>query len=75
MPADAGKEYIEQALIYAWKQRLKGLTFYRTAGRQTDRKQTDSRQEADSRQQTGSRQTAGRQTGSRQQTDSKQFST
>ncbi len=34
MPANAGKEDIEQALIYAWKQGLKGLTIYRTGSRQ-----------------------------------------
>lgn len=34
MPADAGKEDIEQALIYAWKQGLKGITIYRTGSRQ-----------------------------------------
>lgn len=34
MPADAGKEDIEQALIYSWKQGLKGLTIYRTGSRQ-----------------------------------------
>lgn len=34
MPADAGKEDIKQALIYAWKQGLKGLTIYRTGSRQ-----------------------------------------
>lgn len=34
MPADVGKEDIEQALIYAWKQGLKGLTIYRTGSRQ-----------------------------------------
>ncbi|WP_440948751.1 adenosylcobalamin-dependent ribonucleoside-diphosphate reductase [Methanosarcina sp. T3] len=34
MPADAGKEDIEQALIYAWEQGLKGLTIYRTGSRQ-----------------------------------------
>ncbi|KKG13272.1 ribonucleotide reductase [Methanosarcina sp. 2.H.T.1A.6] len=34
MPADAKKEDIEKALIYAWKQGLKGLTIYRTGSRQ-----------------------------------------
>ena len=34
MPADAIKEDIEKALIYAWKQGLKGLTIYRTGSRQ-----------------------------------------
>jgi len=34
MPVDAGKEDIEHALIYAWKQGLKGLTIYRTGSRQ-----------------------------------------
>lgn len=34
MPANAGREDIEQALIYAWKQGLKGLTIYRTGSRQ-----------------------------------------
>jgi ribonucleoside-diphosphate reductase alpha chain len=34
MPADAGKEDIEKALIYAWKQGVKGLTIYRTGSRQ-----------------------------------------
>lgn len=34
MPADAGKEDIEKALIYAWRQELKGLTIYRTGSRQ-----------------------------------------
>ena len=34
MPDYAGKEDIEQALIYAWKQGLKGLTIYRTGSRQ-----------------------------------------
>ncbi len=34
MPVDAGKEDIGKALIYAWKQGLKGLTIYRTGSRQ-----------------------------------------
>jgi ribonucleoside-diphosphate reductase alpha chain len=34
MPDHAGKEDIRQALIYAWKQGLKGLTIYRTGSRQ-----------------------------------------
>jgi ribonucleoside-diphosphate reductase alpha chain len=34
MPDSAGKEDIKQALIYAWKQGLKGLTIYRTGSRQ-----------------------------------------
>jgi ribonucleoside-diphosphate reductase alpha chain len=34
MPDFAGKEDIRQALIYAWKQGLKGLTIYRTESRQ-----------------------------------------
>jgi ribonucleoside-diphosphate reductase alpha chain len=34
MPEYAGKKDIEQALIYAWKQGLKGLTIYRTGSRQ-----------------------------------------
>jgi len=34
MPDYAGKEDIKQALIYAWKQGLKGLTIYRTGSRQ-----------------------------------------
>ncbi|TFH04009.1 MAG: adenosylcobalamin-dependent ribonucleoside-diphosphate reductase, partial [Methanosarcina sp.] len=34
MPADARKEDIEKALIYAWRQGLKGLTIYRTGSRQ-----------------------------------------
>lgn len=34
MPDYAGKEDIKQALIYAWKQDLKGLTIYRTGSRQ-----------------------------------------
>jgi ribonucleoside-diphosphate reductase alpha chain len=34
MPADARKEDIGKALIYAWKQGLKGLTIYRTGSRQ-----------------------------------------
>lgn len=34
MPDFAGKEDIRQALIYAWKQGLKGLTIYRTGSRQ-----------------------------------------
>ena len=34
MPGSAGKEDIKQALIYAWKQGLKGLTVYRTGSRQ-----------------------------------------
>jgi ribonucleoside-diphosphate reductase, adenosylcobalamin-dependent len=34
MPGSAGKEDIKQALIYAWKNRLKGLTIYRTGSRQ-----------------------------------------
>lgn len=34
MPDFAGKEDIKQALIYAWKQGLKGLTIYRTGSRQ-----------------------------------------
>lgn len=34
MPADARKEDIGEALIYAWKQGLKGLTIYRTGSRQ-----------------------------------------
>lgn len=34
MPADARKEDLEKALIYAWKQGLKGLTIYRTGSRQ-----------------------------------------
>lgn len=34
MPADSGKEDIGEALIYAWKQGLKGLTIYRTGSRQ-----------------------------------------
>lgn len=34
MPESAGKEDIKQALIYAWKQGLKGLTIYRTESRQ-----------------------------------------
>ncbi|HIH74130.1 MAG TPA: adenosylcobalamin-dependent ribonucleoside-diphosphate reductase [Methanosarcina sp.] len=34
MPAETGKEDIEKALIYAWKQELKGLTIYRTGSRQ-----------------------------------------
>lgn len=34
MPNFAGKEDIRQALIYAWKQGLKGLTIYRTGSRQ-----------------------------------------
>jgi ribonucleoside-diphosphate reductase alpha chain len=34
MPGYAGKEDIKQALIYAWKQGLKGLTIYRTGSRQ-----------------------------------------
>ena len=34
MPDYAGKEDIKQALIYAWRQGLKGLTIYRTGSRQ-----------------------------------------
>ncbi|WP_240664580.1 adenosylcobalamin-dependent ribonucleoside-diphosphate reductase [Methanosarcina sp. MSH10X1] len=34
MPDSAGKEDIRQALIYAWKNGLKGLTIYRTGSRQ-----------------------------------------
>jgi ribonucleoside-diphosphate reductase alpha chain len=34
MPDYAGKEDIKKALIYAWKQELKGLTIYRTGSRQ-----------------------------------------
>jgi ribonucleoside-diphosphate reductase alpha chain len=34
MPADARKEDIKKALIYAWKQGLKGLTIYRTGSRE-----------------------------------------
>jgi ribonucleoside-diphosphate reductase alpha chain len=34
MPESAGKEDIKQALIYAWKQGLKGLTIYRMGSRQ-----------------------------------------
>lgn len=34
MPESAGKEEIEQALIYAWKKGLKGVTIYRTGSRQ-----------------------------------------
>ncbi len=34
MPADTRKEDIEKALVYAWKQELKGLTIYRTGSRQ-----------------------------------------
>lgn len=34
MPDSAGKEDIKKALIYAWKQELKGLTIYRTGSRQ-----------------------------------------
>lgn len=34
MPDSAGKEDIKQALIYAWKQGLKGLTIYRMGSRQ-----------------------------------------
>ena len=34
MPNFSGKEDIRQALIYAWKQGLKGLTIYRTGSRQ-----------------------------------------
>jgi ribonucleoside-diphosphate reductase alpha chain len=34
MPADTRKEDIEKALIYAWRQGLKGLTIYRTGSRQ-----------------------------------------
>lgn len=34
MPESAGKEDIKQALIYAWKQGLKGFTIYRTESRQ-----------------------------------------
>ncbi|AKB18083.1 MULTISPECIES: adenosylcobalamin-dependent ribonucleoside-diphosphate reductase [unclassified Methanosarcina] len=34
MPEDSGKEDVESALIYAWKQGLKGLTIYRTGSRQ-----------------------------------------
>lgn len=34
MPEYTGKKDIEQALIYAWKQGLKGLTIYRTGSRQ-----------------------------------------
>ncbi|HEY3360234.1 MAG TPA: adenosylcobalamin-dependent ribonucleoside-diphosphate reductase [Methanosarcina sp.] len=34
MPYSAGKEDIKQALIYAWKNGLKGLTIYRTGSRQ-----------------------------------------
>jgi ribonucleoside-diphosphate reductase alpha chain len=34
MPGSAGKEDIKQALVYAWKQGLKGLTIYRTGSRQ-----------------------------------------
>lgn len=34
MPANTRKEDIEKALIYAWKQGLKGLTIYRTGSRQ-----------------------------------------
>lgn len=34
MPNSAGKEDIKQALIYAWKNGLKGLTIYRTGSRQ-----------------------------------------
>jgi ribonucleoside-diphosphate reductase alpha chain len=34
MPDSAGKEDIKKALIYAWKQGLKGLTIYRTGSRQ-----------------------------------------
>ena len=34
MPDFAGKENIKQALVYAWKQGLKGLTIYRMGSRQ-----------------------------------------
>lgn len=34
MPGSARKEDIKQALVYAWKQGLKGLTIYRTGSRQ-----------------------------------------
>lgn len=34
IPEYAGKEDIKQALVYAWKQGLKGLTMYRTGSRQ-----------------------------------------
>jgi ribonucleoside-diphosphate reductase alpha chain len=34
MPHSAGKEDIKQALIYAWRHGLKGLTIYRTGSRQ-----------------------------------------
>lgn len=34
MPDSTGKEDIKQALVYAWKQGLKGLTIYRTGSRQ-----------------------------------------
>ncbi len=34
MPDYTGKEDVKQALIYAWKQGLKGLTIYRTGSRQ-----------------------------------------
>ncbi len=34
MPDSAGKEDIKQALVYAWKHGLKGLTIYRTGSRQ-----------------------------------------
>jgi ribonucleoside-diphosphate reductase alpha chain len=34
MPESAEKEDIKQALVYAWKQGLKGLTIYRTGSRQ-----------------------------------------
>ncbi|MCQ1535783.1 adenosylcobalamin-dependent ribonucleoside-diphosphate reductase [Methanosarcina sp. KYL-1] len=34
MPNEAGREEIRKALIYAWKQGLKGLTIYRTGSRE-----------------------------------------
>lgn len=34
MPSNARKENVEKALIYAWKQGLKGLTIYRVGSRQ-----------------------------------------